>query len=442
MPEIHTEYAVLGAGISGLTAAYYLQQTGKEVWVIEKENRAGGALYSNFSEPFLFENGANSAANHPALKELVSSLGMQSRILKASDASKKRYITRNGKLHEVSPSPKFLLGTSLLSMKGRLRLLKEPFVKSSSQGGESAEAFFVRRLGREAYDYLINPVLGGIYAGKPDKMEFRAIMPRLYDWEKEFGSLFKGMRKGRSDGPAREVMSFQNGMAELTTAIADRLGNKLLLGEAVYGVEPTSEGYLIKTQHEGGESRIFCKKLIWALPAHQSSLMESIYEEGAKLLREIPYVPMGMLHVAYPQEVISDNFEGFGFLVPEKESQLLLGAIWNHSVFPDRCPEGFKCFTLFVGGGRTPFSNKKEFEEKIPEASRLFASYMGISEQPNHQASYFWSQAIPQYRGLHIKRAEDIEKNCPKDMVLVGNYLKGVSVGDCIQFAREAIKRY
>ncbi|MEM7375341.1 MAG: protoporphyrinogen oxidase [Bacteroidota bacterium] len=445
MSEMTAEFVILGAGLTGLSAAYHLQQSGKQVLVLEKRKQAGGIIQTVDQSEYLLDLGANTAAYTPDIQQLVEELGLQQSLRFAEQISNTRYLCRDKKLHKVFPSPKFLLGTQLLSRKGKWQLLREPWRSKAETKEESVADFFARRLGKEAYEYMIEPVLGGIYAGDPHQMSMQAVMPRMQAWEAEHGSLFKGMMAARKEAkangsPGRRICSFNQGMQELPLAIGTSLGKALQTNATVSAIQKDSGGYRIVYQQDQQEHSVMTSQLIWTLPAYQGHLLHAIDPELSKLLAKIPYVPMAMLHLGYRQEDMARPRDGFGFLVPKLESESLLGAIWNSSIFPNRAPAGQELFTLFVGGGRKDMRTELEIEQTLREAQQMFEQLMEIEAPAVLRRVHLWTNAIPQYGLTHMKirhQLAEIENRHP-GLHLAGNFRNGVSVGDCLTAGRHA----
>ncbi len=436
MPEISTQHLVLGAGISGLSAAYHLQKAGKEVLIVDKNTQPGGVIQSVEKQGYILDFGANSASMTPRLSEVIEDLGLQEDLQEPTAAAANRYIARDGVLHRVYPSPKFIFGTDLLSRSAKWRLAREPFIGPADARDETVEAFFSRRLGREAFEYLVEPVLGGIYAGVPARMHMASVMPRLIEWEREHGSLFQGMTAARKAGGSggRQLFSFRKGMQQLPLSIAEKLGDRLLLGQKITKIIATKAGFEVQIEKQGEKQKIRCQQLTWALPASQYALLKHISLQATEALAQIPYVSMGMLFLGFEREQISHSMDGFGFLVPTKESRELAGAIWNSAIFPNRAPEGKALFTLFVGGGRNPFSSQAAAASAAIEAQKQFKSLMGISGDAGFEHFHFWPQAIPQYEMGHPGILAELAaaEAAVEGLRFLGNFRKGVSVGDCV----------
>ncbi|MEL6652506.1 MAG: protoporphyrinogen oxidase, partial [Bacteroidota bacterium] len=382
MPDQSLPYVVLGGGLSGLAAAYELQLAGKDFLLIEKENTLGGKVQSRTLNGLQLELGANSAATHPALEQLIKELALEEDVVPASEIAKSRFLVRDQQIHRVWPSPAFLLKTRLLSRRGKWQLVREPWRPAKKLEQESVADFFRRRLGDEAYQYLVNPVLGGIYAGDPEKMSMAAIWPQIQAWEQEYGSLFKALRARQGKQPARQIWNFKEGMQHLPNMLAEQFADRIRAGQKLKAIKLLDGEYELLLEGESGEDALRATRLIWALPAHQGHLLGELSEDLVESLLAIPYVSMGMIHLAYPESADLPNLDGFGFLIPEQESKLLLGAISNSSVFPTLAPSGQGLYTLFVGGSRTPFADAATFEARAEEAIDLFTSLMGIQQRP------------------------------------------------------------
>lgn len=440
MSEQVADCVILGAGLTGLSAAYHLKQTGKRILLLEKQEKVGGVIQTVKQDGFQMDLGANTTAITPLIQSLVKDLGLEKELLKAKQTANTRYLCRNQRLHKVYPSPKFLLSTKLLSTRGKWQLIREPWRKAAGSVKESVADFFIRRLGEEAYTYMLEPVLGGIYAGNPRHMSMEAVMPRLKTWESEHGSLFKGMIASRKEAkangtPARTICSFQEGMQTLPLAIGRSLGSDLLCGAEVIGIHKEGRQYRIVYRRQEQEESVLTPQLIWALPAYRGAFLRNIDTALASALEAIPYVPMNMLYVAYRASDIGRARDGFGFLVPEKESHSLLGAIWNSAIFSGRVPKGHELFTLFVGGGRKIMHTEAERQETLKEAQQMFELLMDIQAPPVLRQTYTWQHAIPQYGLNHLeirRQLREAEHRHP-GLFLAGNFRAGVSVGDCLE---------
>jgi len=437
---------VVGAGISGLTTAYFLDKRGYDVTVLEKKGEVGGTMESLMEQGFLFDRGPNSGLETtPIIKEIVSDVNLEQDFVYANKEGNKRYILRNNQLHALPMSPPAIIKTRLFSTAAKFRVLGEPFIGKSNDGYyQSVSEFVNRRLGREFLDYAIDPFVSGVYAGNPEKLSVKSAFPKLYELEEKYGGLIMGTirsmreRKKRAEKSKQsaKMFSFRNGMQSLPSAIAAKLGSKVILHSEVHSVEKNNGNYKILYNNAGAESEIMCEKIISAVPAFAASKIFSAFgEELSKHLNEIYYPPVFVLLLGYKKENIKQSLDGFGFLIPSKEKKSFLGAIWNSVIFPNRSREDGASFTLFIGGSRNPEIGKYDKDVVIKKARKEFEEIMKINGEPTFASYKFWDRAIPQYNIGYIEHEqyfEEFEKKSP-GIILGGNYRGGISVGDCIK---------
>ena len=446
---------VLGAGISGLATAYWLEQAGHTVTVLERKSDVGGAMETIVEDGFLFDRGPNSGLETtPLIRELARAAGLEEEMVYANPAAQKRYVYRAGELHALPSGPVSLFRTRLFSWRGKLRVLLEPFVGRSEEGYyQSVAAFVRRRLGQEFLDYAINPFVSGVFAGDPEKLSVASAFPRLYRLEEVYGGLIKGMIKGakerkkqaeKSKQSAR-MFSFMNGMQSFPKGIAASLRGEIRTGVEKIEVGRQKNGaFSVRFVIGRNARRLTADAVISAVPAYAAAtLWAKTDAELARHLREIYYPPLLVLYLGYREEDIGRPLDGFGFLIPAKERKTYLGAIWSSTIFPNRARPGNAAFTLFIGGALNPHVFEIEEEKLIGRILKDFQEVMRISGNPVFKASRFWERAIPQYNlGYieHIRYFEQFEKKHP-GIFLTGNYRGGISVGDCVRSSKEVADR-
>ncbi|HEY3251899.1 MAG TPA: protoporphyrinogen oxidase, partial [Ignavibacteria bacterium] len=356
--------AVIGGGISGLTAAYLLKQKGIDVTLFEKNSYPGGNIKSELINGYLVEHGPSSTLEtSPLLNKLFEELGILVRKIYASEEAKKRYILKDGKLYALPMSPTAFLKTKLFSTSAKLRLLKEPFIKTKSNELETIAEFTGRRLGREFLDYAINPFVAGVFAGNPYDLNVKSAFPKLYELEQKYGSLIGGMIKSRKERKRRKeeskqsakTFSFKNGLIELVNALYERTKTIFSLNTEVLDLRRIGGSYIItfiKGDHFETES---FDSVILSIPAYFSSrLIRSFDNKLSEDLSNIYYPPVTVITTGFKNNQFKSVPDGFGFLVPEKENRKILGSLWNSSIFPGRAPNGYSLLTNFIGGSRHP----------------------------------------------------------------------------------------
>jgi oxygen-dependent protoporphyrinogen oxidase len=437
-----TDLLILGAGLTGLSAAHTARQAGLHCVVVDQANQAGGVLQSQQSEGFTLDFGANSFALTPEIRQLLDELALTDQVQLALPAGNKRYLFRDGNLHAVAPTPSTLLHTRLLSLPGKLRLLLEPLIKARRNGNEETVAqFFQRRIGREAFQYLIEPVLTGIYAGDATRMSVQAVMPQMVAWEDAHGSLLGGLRHQRSASrdsgqPGRQIATFPGGMATLIRALAQPLGSHLHLRSHVERIRPLPNGdFWVDLSANGQHQTWQASQVLWTLPTQAAPALMPLDQDLPLDLQAIEYPPMLMYALGYQREAIHRKLDSFGFLVPSAAQQPLLGAIWNSTLFPGKAPAGQALFTLFIGGAKHKGATEADLLALAQEARAVFERVMFIQGQPTMAQHYYWRRAIPQYALGHsqlVQRIHALEQRWPGFFVSA-NWLDGVSVGDRVK---------
>lgn len=447
---------IIGAGISGLTTAYWFQQKGIEVTVLEKDSEVGGTMKTINENGWLVESGPNSALETtPLFNQLFTDLEILDERIYANEASNKRYILRDGILHPLPMSPPAFLKSKLWSVKGKLRLLKEPFI-GRVEKEESIAEFVERRLGREFLDYAINPFVAGVYAGNPEDLSVRSAFPKLYALEEKYGGLIKGMIKGRKERKQRaekakdtaKMFSFKNGMQTLPRALSKVLADRVHLNASVINIIPTKIGekriYVTTFQQNGEFKSIESDAVVLATPSYVASkIIEPIDPETSRVLNSIYYPPIAEIVLGYRKENINRILDGFGYLIPAKEKRKILGTIWSSTIFPNRAPEGFELFTTFAGGSRSPDLLDISDENLLDITNSEVKSLVGISGSPAFKKIIRWEKAIPQYKlGYHktIATIERFEDNFGGAFIC-SNYRGGISVGDCVMSAEKTMKK-
>ncbi|MGH9769849.1 MAG: protoporphyrinogen oxidase [Blastocatellia bacterium] len=442
---------IIGAGISGLVAAHRLKKMGRDLLLIESGDRAGGVIQSRDAEGFLIESGPNSLRGTHEFLDLVEEVNLTGELVTA-DPRAPAYVYAGGQLHAVPMSLPALVKTKLISTSAKLRLLREPFVKARQEGGEESIASFVRRrLGDEILERLVAPFLSGVYAGDPEELSLQACFPKLAEFESEAGSVARGAlrtarkTRGRQDKPKRSLRpyrlcSFRHGLSALPEALSQSLGDSLLTGARIININKklSAGGFEIRIEHQGEIKTINGSTLIVSTPSYVAGrLLDHIAPEISAHIAEIPYVSIVSVPLAYRASQMARKLDGFGFLAPRGAGLRTLGSIWNSALFAGRAPEGWVCATNFIGGATDPEAVKLRDEELIRIVHHDLRNVLDISGEPRRLPIARYERAIPQYTMGHAARVARIEselRNTP-GLWIAGNYLRGVSLGDCIKQA-------
>ncbi|PAU94516.1 protoporphyrinogen oxidase [Aliifodinibius salipaludis] len=435
---------ILGAGISGLSAAYKLSKNNIAITVYEKDDQVGGAIKTHNENGWLVEEGPNTLmVKHQQVWDFLKELDLINKSIEAGKTAKKRFIVKDGQPTPLPMSPSNFLTTNLFSAKAKFRLLKEPFIPQSNKADESIADFITRRLGREPLDYAVNPFVSGIYAGDPKKLSVKHTFEPLWDMEQQHGSLLKGMfkRDRNSNPPKRALLSFEKGNQQLPMTIANALGNTVQTETKIQSVLKSGERWTVEGQQKNGTFTDEHDIILSTLPAHSLS---AIFEDTIFApLNDLPYAPLCVVALGFSDNQIGHPLDGFGMLIPEVENCKTLGALFSSSLFPGRAPKNHQLLTCFIGGARNPeLAEKSENELRtivLDEISKL----LNITGEPTYSHFRFWPKTIPQYEVGYDKVLNQIAEieNQKNGLFIVGNFRGGVSVPDCILSGFETAKK-
>ncbi len=456
--------AIVGAGISGLCTAHYLIRefsaaaSSVEIVLFEADGVAGGKMRTIGDEGFRIEWGPNGfLTNKPHALELVRELSAEDRIARSSDLARKRFIFSGGSLHRLPETPGAFLRSGLLSLRGKVRILGEPFAPGPPAGrDESLGDFARRRLGSEALEKLIDPMVTGIYAGDPDTMSLASCFPLISDLERRYGGLVKGMlalrreraregeRREMSAGPGGVLMSFDEGVQTLPGILGTRLSGGLHLHARVDRVGSRDGKIVLGLEEEGSRGEFATDVAVVATPAHAAAeMLEDLDPPLCGALRTIPYSPIAVAALGYDEAALGGPPDGFGFLIPRGEGRKILGALWDSSVFPNRAPEGKVLIRAMVGGVRSPELAVLPPDEMLRLVRSELAVTMGVTAEPLLSRTFVHSMGIPQYlvgHGRVLGRIEDRLAVHP-GLYLTGNAYRGIALNDCVLQSRLTAQR-
>ena len=455
---------IVGGGISGLATAWLLRSkahtAGKELHItlLEKEQRAGGKIWSIKADGYTCEWGPNGFLDSkPQTLDLCKALGVDSNLHRSNDNARKRFIFSGGELHQLPDGAPAFLKSRLISWPGKLRLALEPtpFIASAPVGvDETLADFGRRRLGGEALDKLIAPMVSGIFAGDPETMSLESCFPRIAELEREYGGLIRAMimlaKKKKRDqaagkvvssaaGPGGVLTSFREGIQYLSDAMAASLGDIVRAGVAVTAVEKGDTiPYRVKCS-DGSE--LEADQVIVASPAFAAADMLSGLNVGiSDVLRQIPYASMTVICFGYDRRQIKHSLDGFGYLIPKKEGRNTLGTLWDSSMFESRAPEGKVLLRSMMGGACFPEYVKLSDDEVVAKVRQDLNLTMGIDTAPEFVRVFRHPQAIPQYTVGHGKRLQALEEllRAHPGLILTGNSYRGIGLNDCVAAAERA----
>ncbi len=455
--------AVIGGGITGLAAAHRLGELDPaiQLTLLEAGSRLGGVLETERRDGFLVEQSAdNFITNVPWATELCRRLGMADQLQPTREANRRAFVVRRGRLVPIpagfvimAPSRiGSLLTTPLLSPLGKLRLLAEPFVPVRPGGNdESLAAFATRRLGRETYQRLVQPLVGGIYTADPEKLSMEAALPRFREMEVAHGSLLRAARRearaerqGSAGAGARYGMFLapRGGMSSLVEALAARLpAPSVRLQTRVHHVARHSDGGW--SLQVGGETSgpLVVDGVIVALPAQRTAaLLVDLDAELAGELGGIEYASCVVVFLAYHRRQIGHPLDGFGFVVPLQERRQILSGSFASVKYAGRAPAGCELFRVFIGGACQGELVDLPDERLVRMAHEEMAPLLSIRGEPLWQDLCRWPATMPQYHVGHRARVGRIQALVQRyaGLQLAGNAYAGVGVPHCIHSGEQA----
>jgi protoporphyrinogen/coproporphyrinogen III oxidase len=424
--------AIVGGGVAGLALARELVRAGREVVVLEAAARPGGLLETVRQAGFLCESGANAFLEaEGGAADLCRSLGVE--LTAASPAAKTRYIYRGGRRHALA-GPPTLLGTDLLSLRGKLRLLAEPLIGKSAEPEPTVDAFFRRRLGREAAEALIGPFVLGVFAGESDRLSMPAAFPRVWELEQEHGGLVRGMLARRKQGAARPktgLVAPVGGAGAIVDALARELGERVQLNARVTRIE---RGWKLFV----GEREIRADRLVLAAPAKiTSALLAPLDPELARLAAGINSAPVVLAFAGFAEADLGAAKHGFGLLVARGERPRVLGVVFESTLWPGRAPAGQGLLRLIYGGARDPGALQLSDDELRRQVADDLAATLDLRATPSFFHVARQPVGIPQYEQGHaarVKAAESAARHL--GVTLAGNAWRAVAVNDLVRDAQ------
>lgn len=432
--------AIIGAGITGLTAAFYLKRQGIAVTVYEAGTRPGGVIQSMRRDGFLAESGPNTILEtSPEIIQLISDLKLESRRLYTSPEAEARFVVRGKRPIAMPASPPGIFLSPLLSLGAKFALLREPFMAPRHDGPEESVAQFVtRRLNREFLERLIDALVAGIYAGDTSKLSVQHAFPRLAALETKYGSLIKGQIEGarerkKTGQVARDrapKFSFDEGLQVLTDTLA--LQVEVKFHTPVTRLTKIADGWRVTTATGEAEH----SAVIYCGTAFRLAELQITTDQPLDFSQfsEIRYPPVASVVLGFRREDVRHPCQGFGILIPKIEGFKILGTIFSSSLFPNRAPAGHVLLSSYLGGERQPELAALPPDELIKVTCDDLATLLGVKGPPVFEHTALYSHAIPQYNvgyGKFKDRLNEIESSAP-GLFFAGHFRDGVSLGDSI----------
>jgi len=457
---------IVGGGISGLSAAYFLEKYAVEagldisIHLMESRARLGGVIVSERLDGFLLEGGPDSfLTQKKAAIELCRELGLEDQLIPSNDDRRKTYILQAGQLKEIPDGLMLMVPTkvwpvfrsNLFSLSGKMRLAATPFFHPPRGEEDVSVADYIsQRLGRQTLERLAEPLLSAVYGSDVNSLSAHAILQRFVEMEEKYGSLWKGVRQAQrspaqsgnaAQGQRKQggglFVSLREGVGQLTSTLEKRLvRTQVATSRAIQAICPTSDGKGYRVQWRGGEAN--ASALILATPAHTSGrLLAAMDPELEKKLGEIPYHSTMTVSLGFEEASFGRKLDGFGFVVARSEGRRLVACTWVSTKFPFRCPPGYLLLRCFLGGARDPSITQESDNWILKTVLRELQEIMGVRAEPTFSRIHRWEGAMPQYSVGHPGRIQEIGRLLASKpgLFLTGNAYRGIGIPDCVESA-------
>ncbi|MDQ0254233.1 oxygen-dependent protoporphyrinogen oxidase [Evansella vedderi] len=453
--------AIVGGGITGLSAAFYLQKEVKEkklkaeIMLYESSSRLGGNIQTDYSNGFVSELGPDSyLARKNSMTQLIKDVGLGEDLV--YNSSGKSYILHEGSLYPM-PGGAIMgiptqwgpfLGTKLFSLSGKARAAGDLFLPRAIKNGKdiSLGHFFRKRLGNEVVDRLIDPLLSGIYAGDLDRISLRATFPHFEQMEKKYRSMIVGMKssiaKQQSVAPSRGpgkgkpkgmFLSLKRGLQSLVDAVENSLGESIVKKNArLLKIQKHDKQYMLR--FEDGRTDIV-DYLILTTPHKISYDLLRDYS-AVQYLKEIPATSVATIVLAFPKSAVKKDIDGTGFVVSKKTSDYSITACtWTHKKWMHSTPEGYVSLRGYVGRfGEDDIVHKSD-EEILSLVMKDLNQIMEIEGEPEHFRITRWKETMPQYEVGHVERIKELNEGLHRELpglFITGASFEGIGLPDCI----------
>jgi oxygen-dependent protoporphyrinogen oxidase len=447
---------IVGGGISGLSTAYYLARRGVGSTLIEQRGRLGGVIETERIHGCVLEAGPDSfISQKPWALQLIRELGLGSDVIGSNDHLRVTYVLKNGRLVRLPDGLMLMIPTkilplaasSLLGWGTKLRMGLEWFRRPSKDAvpDRSVDDFVAQHYGREAVDYLAEPLLAGIYGGDPDRLSVTSVLPRFVELERKYGSLTKGVlhERRKAAKQAHGMPLFQtlrDGLGQLVDALAARTGTALeVLRGAAETIERQPAGYRVRVNGEW----VPADHVVLAAQAYQAgALLGPADERLTALLKAIPYSNSITISLGYGRAGLGHRLNGFGFLIPKKERKLMMACTWVATKFSGRVPDDKAVLRCFVGGEDGAALSLSD-EDLIARMRAELRDIMGVTETPVFTHIARWPRSMAQYTVGHEDRVREIESRVAQlpGLHLAGNAYHGIGIPDCVRMGKEAAER-
>ena len=437
---------IIGGGVSGLATGYHLKAQGLNIKIIERQVRTGGNAVSQRIGGFLMEHGPSSL--NVAATDTVNmsrALGLDHDTRPLGDGVAKRYLVADGRMNAISSHPLGFLLSNYLSVPARLRLIVEVLLTHRvNENDETVEEFSNRRFGREFTQRVIDPLVGGLYAGLASELSVQAVFPRFLELERRYGSLVMAMLNSwikNRRAPMRRLFSWKDGIGSLPAALTRAISDDIATGVGVKRVRRNGVGFCVDTLD--GQSAQARSVIIATQPHVAAGLLAGLDAPSADCTAALAAPPLAVAFLGYRREQVEHPLDGLGYLTPPGEGRNLSGALFCSTMFADRAPEGHVALSAYVGGARAPDLARCPAKDIIAMVREEFKDLLGAKGEPAVVHVRQWAQGLPQLTPNHNDRTKTllgISERVP-GLYVTGNFLAGPAVTSCLSQATNTAAR-
>lgn len=468
------QVVIVGGGIAGLATAFSLQERASEgslslgCTLVEADRHWGGKILTQRVDDLIIEAGPDSfLSQKPWALALCDKLGLAERVINTNEADKKAFVFSRGRLRELPEGMVVIVPSKLgpfvrsglVSLPGLMRMGLD-LVLPAKRGGEeeSVAAFFTRRLGREAFERLVEPLMAGIYAGDASQMSLRATFPRFVEIERQHGSLIRGMLAARESAGRRQVgnapartmfVTLEGGLSELVDTLVGRIksqGATLLQGERVTGLRhaghaAAGKGYEVTL--ESGAA-LPADAVVFATPAYVTAdLIRSMSPDASEALSRIPYASTATVSLVYERDAVGPAVRGFGFVVPRVEQRALLAATWTSRKWAHRAPPSLVLVRCYLGGVGRETLLERDDASLVALVREELTQLAGIGAPPTYTAVHRWWRGMPQYHLGHENHVRLIDAALADHpgLLVTGAAYRGIGIPDCVRDGTDTARK-
>lgn len=444
----NVDVVIVGAGITGLTTAFYLIRSGLKVLVVERSARCGGMIKTIKNEDFIYELGPNTGTlGSVEVVQLFDDLGDKVKLEVANSKAKYRWIWKKGKWH-VLPSGFFsAVSTPLFTWKDKLNILGEPFRKPGTEKNETLADLVRRRMGKSFLDYAVDPFISGIYSGDPEKLVTRFALPKLYHLEQNYGSFVRGAIKKRKEPKTeiekrvtKEVFSVEGGFGNLIKALEISIGKENIINSCTeVKIDRVNEKYITKyTDIQGKQQQIDSKFIISTIGSSGiKNAFSFLTDEEKTAITNIEYTKVVQAVICY-KKWEGKPLKAFGGLMPSKEKRNILGVLFPSAFFKNRAPKEGAVISMFMGGSRHAEMIEKSNEEIEAIVMKEVVETLETDKKPDIMEILRFQNAIAQYEKSSENRLEAIKNAQQKysHLYIAGSLCGGIGIADRVKQAR------